>query len=397
MPDTPSPRVRLELPILALGFRPFFLAAGLSAVLTLLVWLAMLHGAVAMDGYYAGTTWHAHELLFGYGLAAIAGFLLTAVRNWTGLATATGAELGALVLLWTLGRVAPLLPLPAILVAILDLSFPALLALSLFKPLWQGPNPANRAFLALLGGMCLAALLVHLQALGLTAHTALAGDRLMLGLILLTLLVVAGRVMPFFTRTAISDTAPRSNPWVERLTFGLALLWIGADSSTQLGLPVAVPAALLALSLALVQGLRLAGWHDRRVWGIPLLAVLYSGYLWLILGLGLNGLAHLSLLQPFPALHALTIGAIGVFTLGMMARVTLGHTGRAMVASRLTVIAFAALNLAALVRVFGPLAWPSAYGHWLIGSGFLWVLAFGLFLWVYAPLLVRPRIDGRPG
>lgn len=107
---------------------------------------------------------------------------------------------------------------------------------------------------------------------------------------------------------------------MERLTFGLALLWVAADSSTQLGLPVAVPTAVLALSLALVQGLRLAGWHDRRVWGIPLLAVLYSGYLWLILGLTLNGLAHLGLLQPFPALHALTIGAIGIFTLGMMAR-----------------------------------------------------------------------------
>ncbi len=125
--------------------------------------------------------------------------------------------------------------------------------------------------------------------------------------------------------------------------------------------------------------------------------MLYSGYLWLILGLTLNALAHLGLLQPFPALHALTIGAIGVFTLGMMARVTLGHTGRAMVASRPTVIAFAALNLAALVRVFGPLAWPSAYSHWLIGSGFLWVLAFGVFLWVYAPMLVSRRVDGRPG
>ena len=397
MPDTPIPSVRPELPILALGFRPFFLAAGLSAVLTLLVWLAMLHGAIAMDGYYAGTTWHAHELLFGYGTAVIAGFLLTAVRNWTGMATATGAELGALVLLWALGRVAPLLPLPGMLVAALDLSFPALLALSLYKPLWQGPNPANRVFLALLGGMCLAALLVHIQALGLTARTALAGDRLMLGLILMTLLVVAGRVMPFFTRTAIPGTAPSSKAWVERLTFGLALLWVAADSSTQIGLPVAVPAALFALSLALVQGMRLAGWHDRRVWGIPLLAVLYSGYLWLILGLILNALAHLGLLQPFPALHALTIGTIGVFTLGMMARVTLGHTGRAMVASRLTVMAFAALNLAALVRVFAPLAWPSAYRYWLTGSGSLWLLAFGLFLWVYAPLLVSPRADGRPG
>ncbi len=397
MPATPTPSVRREWPLLALGFRPFFLAAALSGALTLLAWLAMLRGWIPMDGYYAGTNWHAHELLFGYGLAVIAGFLLTAVRNWTGMATATGAELGALLLLWALGRVAPLLPLPGVLVAVLDLSFPVALAASLYQPLWRGPNPDNRAFLALLIGMCLAAILVHLQARGITAGTALAGDRLMLGLTLLTLLVVAGRVMPFFTRTAVPGTAPKSRQWVERLTFGLALLWVGADSATQIGLPVAVPAAVLAASLALVQGLRLAGWHDRHVWGLPILAVLYSGYLWLILGLTLNALAHLGVLAPFPALHALTIGAVGVFTLGMMARVSLGHTGRAMVASRLTVMAFVALNLAAAVRVFAPLAWPSLYGYWLTASGTLWVLAFALFLWVYAPLLVSPRTDGQPG
>ena len=395
MPKTPITRPGLT--VLALGFRPFFLAAGVSAVLSLLVWLAMLHGWIAMDGYYAGTTWHAHELLFGYATAVIAGFLLTAVRNWTGMATATGAELAGLTLLWVAGRVAPFTPLPGMLVALLDIGFPVLVAASLFKPLWRGSNPANRVFLALLGGMGGASALVHLQAMQITTGTALAGDRLMLGLILLTLLVVAGRVLPFFTQAAIPGIAPGSKPWVERLGFALAVGWVAADTAAWVGLPVAGLAAALAFALALVQGLRLAGWHDRRVWAIPILAVLYSGYGWLILGLILNGLAHLGLLPPFPALHALTIGAVGVFTLGMMARITLGHTGRAMVPARLTVVAFVVLNLAAAVRVFAPLVWPTAQGVWLNVSGSLWILAFGLFLWVHAPMLLAPRADGRPG
>jgi uncharacterized protein involved in response to NO len=201
---TPPPIIRSYQAILALGFRPFFLVAGVSAVLSLALWLAMLRGWMPMNGYYAGTTWHAHELLFGYATAAIAGFLLTATRNWTGIATASGVQLAGLVLLWMAGRIAPFLPLPGVLVAALDLSFPAAVALSLFAPLWRGPNPANRVFVVLLGSMSLASMLVHIEALGIAAHTALAADRLMLGLILLTLLLVAGRIMPFFTPERMS-------------------------------------------------------------------------------------------------------------------------------------------------------------------------------------------------
>jgi uncharacterized protein involved in response to NO len=405
MPDIPAPLTRPALTLLALGFRPFFLAAGVWAVLSLLLWLAMLRGLLPMDLYYGATTWHAHEMLFGYGTAVIAGFLLTATRNWTGLATASGAELAGLVLLWAAGRMAPLLAslggLFAVLAAVLDAAFPAAVALSLWKPLWRGPNPANRVFLALLAGMTIASLLVHLQALGLTRGTAPAGDRLMLGLILMTLLVVAGRIMPFFTRSAIQGVSPRSHPWVERLTFGLAALWIAAETASHLNLALGAGMAeltgALALALALVQGARLLGWHDGRVWGIPILAVLYSGYLWLILGLALKGLARLGLLAPFPALHALTIGAVGVFTLGMMSRVTLGHTGRMVGAAPPMVGAFAALNLAAAARVLGPLAWPGVTAHWLTLSGVLWVLAFGIFLWVHAPMFLSARVDGRPG
>jgi len=393
MSENPVPLACAGLSLLALGFRPFFLAAGVMAVMALPLWLAVLRGWLPGDSYYGGTTWHAHAMLFGYGTAVIAGFLLTATRNWTGMATASGAELGALAGLWLAGQIAPWLPLPEPLVAVIDLAFPLVLALSLFKPLWFGPNPVNRVFLGLLIAMSAASLLVHLQALGIAQTTALIGDKLMLDLVLVTLLIVSGRIMPFFTRSAIPGSEPRVWPWVEGLTFGLAGLWVLSDAVSHAS-PVT---GVLALVLGLVQALRLAGWHHPRVWADPLLWVLYSGYLWLILGLALNGLAYLGLSAPFPALHALTVGTVGVFTLGMMSRVTLGHTGRALRAPTAMVAAFGLLNLAALVRVFAPLLWPAGYGDWLLLSGVLWTLAFGAFLWVHGPMLIGPRADGRPG
>ena len=391
--------------LLALGFRPFFLAAGIWAPLSLALWLAMLNGWLPPVRYYSGTTWHGHEMLFGYALAVIAGFLLTATRNWTGMATASGWELGALVGLWAAGRLAPLIPLPGVLVAALDLGFPLMLAVSLFRPLWWGPNPVNRVFVLLLFGMAFASVAVHLQALGITSGGALVGDRLMLGLILLTLLVVGGRIMPFFAQTAIPGAAPRTDRRVERAIVGLGVLWVLMEAVSQLPMPdqpwirqpLEVLTGALAIAFAAMLGLRLRGWHDRRVWTIPILAVLYIGYLWLILGLILNGLAHLGWLAQYPALHALTVGAVGLFTLGMMGRVTQGHTGRLVSASGWTVASYLALTLGAAVRVFGPLLWPTGYTTWMTVSGCLWVLAFVLFLAVHGPMLVRPRVDGKPG
>jgi len=379
--------------LLALGFRPFFLAAGASAALLMGIWLAMLKGWVPAEHYYGSTNWHGHEMLFGYAAAVITGFLLTATRNWTGIDTLTGPKLGALALLWLAARLAPFLPVPDAIVALLDLAFFPALAANLLYPLWEGTNRANRVFLALMAGMWLAAVLVHLQALGIAAGSASRGDRLMLDLVLLTLLVVAGRIMPFFTKSGLPGARPVTRPVVERLTFMLAPL----AAAAHLASPWPTLTGAFALSLAGVQAVRLAGWYDKRAWGVPILAVLYAGYLWLVVGFALDGLAGLGILPPFPALHALTTGAIGVFTLGMMARVTLGHTGRTMRSGPLTNLAFVIANLAALSRVLLPLVIPTAYTTWLYISGLLWILAFALFLWVHAPMLIAPRADGRPG
>ena len=393
MPDIPVPIVRATAPLFALGFRPFFLAAGLWALIALPLWLMVLWGWLPAHRYYQGAAWHAHAMLFGYATAVIAGFLLTAVRNWTGMATATGAGLAGLAGLWLAGRLAPWLPLPGSLVAALDAAFPIVLAASLFRPLWLGPNPVNRVFVGLLAGMSAAALLVHLEVLGFVHGTALAGERLMLGLILGALILVGGRVLPFFTQSAVAGSAPITRRWVETSTFVLWGLWVlGETIGGAVGLT-----GVLALALSAVLTLRLAAWHERRVWSIPILAVLYAGFGWLVIGLLLNGLGHLGLVAPSPALHALTVGAIGVVTLGMMSRVILGHTGRPMGASATMIAAFWAMNLAALTRVAGPLLWPSAYAQWLLLSGALWTLAFAAFLWVHGPMLVSARIDGRPG
>jgi uncharacterized protein involved in response to NO len=379
--------------VLALGFRPFFLAAGISAVALVVVWLAMLTGRLPQPDYLAGPVWHAHEMLFGYLAAVIAGFLLTAVRNWTGMDTPTGLALAGLVTLWLAARLVPWLGVPPILAALVDVAFFPTLAIALRRPLWRSPNPVNRVFLLLFAGMTLASALVHLDALGLVPGGAARGHRLMLDLIIVTMLLVSGRVMPFFTERGILGAKPRTFPVVERLTFILAGALLAADMIQ----PYGKPPGAMAVSLGLVLLVRIAGWHDRRVWTTPMLTVLYAGLLWLALGLILDGLPAFTTLPARGALHTLTIGAVGVVTLGMMARVSVGHTGRPMQAAALTIVAFVLINASAALRGLAPLIYPDAYHAWLMSSGLCWILAFGLFLWVHAPMLVKPRPDGRPG
>lgn len=380
---------------LALGFRPFFLLAGLSALVLMVVWLLVWdRGGGGPLGYYGPVDWHAHEMLFGFGTAVIAGFLLTAVRNWTGMQTPAGLPLALLALVWLGGRVLPgCAGCPALLGAAVDWAFLPLLALALARPLWQGRNRSNRWFLVLLGAMAVANGLVHAQALGWTTATAALGIAAMLTLTLILLVFVGGRIMPFFTESALAGSRPLTRRWVE--LSGVSLLSVLALVQA-LGLTGPVPAVLLAAA-GLVQLVRLAGWYDKRVLQVPLLWVLYTGYLWLVLGLLLLAASELGAFPRSGARHALTIGAIGVFMLGMMARVALGHTGRTLAPARAIVAAFVVANLAAVARVFGPIVHPAGYPEWIMASGVLWVIAFALFTAVYTPILLRRRADGRPG
>jgi uncharacterized protein involved in response to NO len=380
--------------ILALGFRPFFLLAGLGAVVLVSVWMLAWMGHLPSAGAYYGTVgWHGHEMLFGYAGAVIAGFLLTAVRNWTGIDTPAGAPLAGLALLWIAARASPFLPVPGAVTAALDLAFLPLVAIALYRPLMAGKNRLNRLFLPLLGAMAAANGLVHAEALGLASGSAARGILAMLDLVLLLVLIVTGRVIAFFTEKGVAGATPKNREWLEQAGFAAA---IGLALADALAAPPALIGTLCAL-LALQTVAREAGWHHPQVWHRPILAVLHAAVLWLAVGFAMRAAAAFGLVGPHVALHALTVGAVGVLTLGMMSRVTLGHTGREMTAPRAATIAFVLLNLAALARGVAPALWPERYVTLVHSAAGLWVLAFALFLAAHAVPLWRPRVDGRPG
>jgi uncharacterized protein involved in response to NO len=370
------------------------LLASIAALTLMLVWLMTWHGVLALPEYYDPLGWHAHEMLFGYTVAVIAGFLLTAVPNWTGIPTWKGGRLGLLVAVWIAGRVVAWLPgTSPQLIAGVDLAFLLVLAIGLFRPLWRSTNKVNRVFIPLLLAMALANLVSHLQLQGLLSDV---GDarRVMLNLVVLLLVLVGGRVMPFFTRSVLHGFQPRSRQWVEWASYVILIALILVEAALSGPGP---EKAILWLIFAAVQAVRFAGWTDSRVWRLPVLWVLHAGYAWLILGALLQGLAQIGRFPPTVAVHAIGIGAFGVFTLGMMARVTRGHTGRSIDVGKPMAIGFVLLNLAAFLRVVGPAWLPASYNLWIDLSGGLWVVAFAVFAVRYGPRLLRPRVDGKPG
>lgn len=385
-----------KLAVFELGFRPFFLLAGLSSVFFISGWLAIFHGHGSYAHYYGAYLWHAHEMVFGYSIAVIAGFLLTSVRNWTGLETARHGALAALALLWLLGRVLPFFSdyLSLWLIAFTDLLFLPVLGIVLAVPLVRSNNRRNLFFIPLFIVFTLANILMHLEALKLLAGWGVVGERLSLGLVVVVISVIGGRVIPFFSKTAISGYQSYTAIWLDRLSiFSVLVFVLTFTFSSQ----VSMLLGLVALFAALVNWLRLKSWYSVHIWRNPLLWVLYVAYFWLIVGFALFFVEGVFSLTGKPALHAITVGTIGGITLGMMARVSLGHTGRTLKPVGATTIAFVLINAAALVRVFLPLFESELYRHAITFSGILWVLAFLLFVIVYTPILLFPRIDGRPG
>jgi len=380
--------------LFALGFRPLFLLAGWSAVVLIGVWLLLFTREPALNSYYGTHLWHAHELTFGYTAAVIGGFLLTAVRNWTDTPTLNGPPLAGLALIWLAGRLLPFFPqvIPGPLIALVDLAFLVLLAVAIAIPIWRKGSRQNLLFIPILLLLDLANGMVHLQALQVTSASGLTGVRLGIYLILLLITILGGRVIPFFTERALSVTT-RQRPTVERLAFVTLILLALAE----LWYPQPQLLMVLAALATVVHAMRLAGWYAPGIWREPLLWVLHLGYAWLVIGMAIRGLAAADLIMPSLTWHAYTVGAIGVLTLGMMARVALGHTGRPMRAHRSVAVAFGLVNLAAALRVLAPAVFPQWYLTWITSSGWCWIAAFGIFALVYTPILVRPRADGRPG
>lgn len=383
-----------KLPLFTLGFRVFFLLAGFAALALLILWQQMTQGTISPP-YFTGTYWHAHEMLIGYTVAVIAGFLLTAVSNWTGKITLQGNGLVGLSLLWLYGRILPFYAglLPDGLIALVDFAFLPSLAFVIAKTLISTKNYKNLIFVGLLGLLMVGNAMIHSQMLENCENSAAMGVQIVLATIVIMILVIAGRVFPFFTEKGLKGVSIPRNLQLDMLAIGSAtvLFWLqlAGISGTFL--------ALTALIVAGFNAWRLASWFVFRIWFTPLLWVLYLGYGWLILGFIFTAFAAWEWVLPSLALHAFTVGGIGVLTMGMMARVSLGHTGRAMKASNTIAVAFGLLNIAALFRVILPVAIISWTNVLVYCATLAWLAAFALFIFVYAPILTAARVDGTDG
>ncbi|TDY00497.1 NnrS family protein [Thiohalophilus thiocyanatoxydans] len=378
-----------------LGFRPFFLLGGLAAVILMVHWLLIYLGYMTAPYFANPAFWHSHELLFGYTVAVIAGFLLTAVKNWTGTPTPIHLPLMLLALVWLAGRVVIATGdvLPPMLVLVVDVAFLPLLALAIAVPLLKARQYPNLLiFVGVLGLMTLANLLSHLDH-GVVRSLTGSGIQLMVFLVMLLIAIMAGRVLPFFTETGLGGIKLKRYPWLDRLAI-LALLGYALVELFSLGEQASILLAGLAF---LSHAARWLSWQHPGLWRVPMLWVLHLAYAWLVLSLLFGLLAHLDWVPAVVEVHAFTVGALGMMTLGMMARVSQGHSGRTIGASRLTVLAFVCLLLAAIVRVVGGIFAGGGYSDSIVWSATLWLVAFVLFVIEYAPVLIKPRVDGRPG
>jgi len=362
--------------LFALGFRPLYLLAGAYAALGVPVWaMQYLDWLPIVD-----PLWHAHEMLFGYAFAVIAGFLLTAVRAWTGVPTPAGAALAAIAALWLCARVLAFFSLPA--AALADAAFALAVAWGIGRPLVASRN-RNWFFILLVLALGAAS-----SAFQLLPRAALATG---LDLVLLVMAIIGGRVIPGFTNNAVPGAGARRIAALENACIYSVLVLLAMD------LLDADYSGVVALAAAGLHAARLALWAPLKTRSSPILWILHLSYAWIVVHLALRGCAGFGLVPESLATHALTIGAIGGLTLGMMTRTARGHTARLLVAGRAEIAAYVLVQLAAAVRVFLPLLLPPAYAAAVALSAVLWSAAFAVFVIVYYPILSRPRLDGQPG
>ena len=390
-PPSPEVRAKLHFALWNLGFRPFYLLATVFGALSVLLWAAQFSGLLPST-YLQGPLWHAHEMLFGFTTAVIAGFLLTAVRAWTNQPTPSGVPLMALAALWICGRVLVLTPF-ALTAAIVNAAFPVAVAVAIGVPMWRSRNLRNYFLAGLLLLMGVLILMVHLALRADTVIPPRLGLQLALDVVLFIMAVMGGRVIPMFTNNGVPGTNATRNPLVEKLALGAVILLFAADL---LQLPTTV-VAMIALMGACLHGVRLALWKPWRTLATPLVWILHAAYAWIVVHLLLRGLSALDLLAATVATHALTVGAIGGLTLGMMTRTARGHTGRPLLANGVELTIFLLIQGAARVRVFGGIALPGLIMASVQLSALLWALAMGLYAICYWPVLTRPRLDGKPG
>lgn len=378
-----------------LGFRPFFLAGALFAMLAIPLWIAAFTGHLAWQPAGGWIAWHRHEMLFGFAGAIIAGFLLTAVQNWTGLPGLRGRPLMGLAALWLAARLAWLGDAPPWLLLPLELAFFPALALSIGLSLVRVKQRRNYPVLAIILLLAVANLLTLLGLSQNDHGLSRQGDQGALWLIAALISIVGGRVIPVFTRNGLGLTEPVTAPaWLEHLlpaaSVAVALLMFS-------GLTLTPTPWLATVFFILGAGhlLRLIRWYRPGIRRVPLLWSLHLAYAWLAIAcLGMGGW-HAGWPVSFSqATHLLAVGGMSAIILAMIARVSLGHTGRPLQAPPGVSLAFVLINLTVPLRVWLP-EYHALAGLWLAAGA--WALAFGLFVLHYLPILSRPRADGGPG
>lgn len=383
------------------GFRPFFLGAGLYAALSIAAWFVWLGihvvGAVVAEPTIAEPPhlWHGHEMVFGFGAAALGGFLLTAVPNWTGTERLHGGGLAIVFLAWLAGRVVMWMTalLPAEAVAAADMAFLPLLGLLIWRKFGARLKPRNAVFLVLVAFMVAGNGLYHGERLALLDSGMSTGVLMGLGTLILLITIVGGRTIPGFTKNAmvragIEEGLPVQNGRLDAVCIlSIAGLFIALllDARSQF---VGAVAAIAAIANAA----RFSGWRTAAILGLPIVWVLHLAYAWLILGLAMTALATgLDLGSDVAALHAFGTGAVGTMILAIMTRASLGHSGRPLTSSPATVLAYLLVTVAALLRAIAPQIFPDIYLELMLASALAWVAAFALFVACFAPILLTPR------
>ncbi len=384
--------------VLALGFRPFFLGASALSVVAVGLWLGVYHLDFPLSfATLPPTLWHAHELIYGYAMAVIAGFLLTAVKNWTGIQTARGWKLLALFSLWAIARITLFFGDAFIAVAaVADLLFVSALSIGVIVPVWKSNQRRQLAVLSKLVLLGIGNLLFYAGSLGFLQQGGRWGVYTGLYVVIGLILTMGRRVIPGFIERGVGYAVElRNRRWVDLSSMVLFLLFFVLDTFT----PYKWAAGWTAAALFVLHCIRAIGWHTFGIWRKPLLWSLYLAYLFITLGFGLytlNALAGIG--EYFLGIHAFAVGGIGIITMSMMARVSLGHTGRDVHAPPNSIVwALALVFLAAVVRILVPMADAQHYPGLIVLSAALWIFGFLLFAWVHVPILTRSRLDGLPG
>ena len=381
------------LAFLEFAFRPFFLCAAIFSIISLVLWNGLLSGSFYITVFGGSLWWHIHEMLFAFAATVIVGFLLTAVQNWSGIRSLFGTGLAALVTIWLLARIAFFFPdqLPDVLIIGLDLAFLPLATIALARPIIKAKLWRNIMFVPILLMMATSNAVLHYSAVTNNPLMMSQAASFMVLLITLVMCLMGGRVFPMFTANGTKTPRIPAIPLLEKVSMIsiFVSVFVGAGF---ISLPNYLVGSIF-IATSLIHAFRVFRWKFSVTLKTPLVWSLHVSYWFIALGLLLFGLSEATnLITHSQAIHTLTIGAMATMILSMISRVSLGHTGRMIIVGKTMVVAFIAIILAFVIRVFGSY-FINNYSHVLSLTVLFWTIAFGCFVVVYLPILLKPSAN----